>query len=78
MYLIITKIQDYNPDLVLMSLKLMHDGLVKKPYLVDEVYDETVPNTLNLTKLYKDNPEIQEMDIKYYHYLLKIILLLLL
>ena len=59
-----TKIQDYNPDLVLMSLKLMHDGLVKKPYLVDEVYDETVPNTLNLMKLYKDNPEIQENGYK--------------
>ena len=59
-----TKLQDYNPDLVLMSLKLMHDGLVKKPYLVDEVYDETVPNTLNLMKLYKDNPEIQENGYK--------------
>ena len=58
------KVQDYNPDLVLMSLKLMHDGLVKKPYLVDEVYDETVPNVLNLLKLYKDNPEIQENAYK--------------
>ena len=56
--------QDYNPDLVLMSMKLMHDGLVKKPYLVDEVYDETVPPTLNLLKLYKDNPEIQENGYK--------------
>ena len=58
------KVQDYNPDLILMSLKLMHDGLVKKPYLVDEVYDETVPNVLNLLKLYKDNPEIQENAYK--------------
>ena len=58
------KVQDYNPDLVLMSLKLMHDGLEKKPYLVDEVYDETVPPTLNLLKLYKDNPEIQENGYK--------------
>ena len=58
------KVQDYNPDLVLMSMKLMHDGLVKKPYLVDEVYDETVPPTLNLLKLYKDNPEIQENGYK--------------
>ena len=45
-------------------MKLMHDGLVKKPYLVDEVYDETVPNILNLLKLYKDNPEIQENGYK--------------
>jgi len=42
----------------------MHDGLVKKPYLVDEVYEETVPNILNLLKLYKDNPEIQENGYK--------------
>ena len=81
----ITKVQDYNPDLVLMSLKLMNDGLVKKPYLVDEVYEETVPNVLsllklfimgdllelqtlrdviNMLKLYKDNPEIQENGYK--------------
>ena len=59
-----TKCQDYNPNLVNLSLKLMHDGLVKKPYLVDEVYEETVPTVLNLQKLYKDNPEIQENGYK--------------
>ena len=59
-----TKCQDNNPDLVNLAMKLMHDGLVKKPYLVDEVYDETVPNILNLLKLYKDNPEIQENGYK--------------
>ena len=37
----------------------MHDGLYKKPYITDLVYDEAVPNLLNLLKLYKDNPEIQ-------------------
>ena len=58
------KVQDYNPDLVLMSLKLMNDGLHKKPYLVDQVYDETVPTVLNILKLYKDNPEIQETGYK--------------
>ena len=58
------KVQDYNPDLVLMSLKLMNDGLVNKPYLVDQVYEETVPITLNLLKLYKDVPEIQEQGYK--------------
>ena len=59
-----TKAQDYNPDLVNLTTKLMHDGLVKKPNLVDEVYEETVPHTLNLLKLYKDNPEIQENGYK--------------
>ena len=59
-----TKLQDYNPDLVNMSLKLMNDGLNRKPYLPEEVYDETVPNVLNLLKLYKDNPEIQENGYK--------------
>jgi len=59
-----TKCQDNNPDLVNLAMKLMHDGLVKKPYLVDEVYEETVPNMLNLLKLYKDNPEIQENGYK--------------
>ena len=59
-----TKIQDYNPDLVNMSLKLMYDGLVKKPYLVDEVYEVTIPTILDLLKLYKDNPEIQENAYK--------------
>ena len=53
-----TKLQDYNQDLVNMSLRLMGDGLEKKPYLAEEVYDETVPNVLKLLKLYKDNPEI--------------------
>ena len=55
-----TKCQDQNKDLVLLSLKLMHDCLEKKPNLVDEVYDETVPVILSLLKLYKDNPDIQE------------------
>ena len=55
-----TKCQDHNKDLVLLSMKLMHDGLEKKPNLVDETYDETVPITLSLLKLYKDNPDIQE------------------
>ena len=55
-----TKCQDNNPDLVLLSMKLMHDSLEKKPVLVDEAFDETVPVVLSLMKLYKDNPEIQE------------------
>ena len=39
----------------------MNDGLLKKPYLIEEVYDGTVPNIPNnLLKLYKDNPDIQE------------------
>ena len=59
-----TKCQDSIPELVNLALKLMHDGLVKKPNLVDEVYEETVPHTLNLLKLYKDNPEIQENGYK--------------
>ena len=59
-----TKLQDYNPDLVNNALKLMYDGLTKKPYLIEEVYEETVPNLINLLKLYKDNPEIQENAIK--------------
>ena len=59
-----TKCQDSIPELVNLALKLMHDGLVKKPNLVNEVYDETVPHTLNLLKLYKDNPEIQENGYK--------------
>ena len=56
-----TKCQDHNPDLVLLSMKLMSDGLAKKPNLIDEVYDETVPVVLSLMKLYKDNPEIQKL-----------------
>ena len=59
-----TKLQDYNQDLVNMALKLMYDGLVKKPYLVDEMYEETVPPVMNLLQLYKDNPEIQENGYK--------------
>ena len=55
-----TKCQDNNPDLVLYSMKLMNDSLEKKPELVDEAYDETVPVVLSLMKLYKDYPEIQE------------------
>ena len=37
----------------------MHDGLLKKPYLTEMVYDDAVPNLFNILKLYKDNPEIQ-------------------
>ena len=46
-----TQLQDYNPDLVLMSLKLMQNGLEKKPDLINDVFEETVPNVLNLLKL---------------------------
>ena len=42
----------------------MGDGLEKKPYLTEEVYDETVPTVPNLLKLYKDNLEIQENRYK--------------
>ena len=59
-----TQLQDYNPELVNTSLKLMHDSLLKKPELVANVFDETVPNALNLLKIYKDNPEIQENGVK--------------
>ncbi|MBR4619254.1 MAG: hypothetical protein IKO49_08120, partial [Bacilli bacterium] len=52
--------QDNNPDLVLFSMKLMNDSLKKKPYLIDHVFEETVPTILSLLKLYKDNPNIQE------------------
>ena len=55
-----TKCQDHDKDLVLLSLKLMNDGLAKKPHLVEKTYDETVPTTLSLLKLYKDNPDVQE------------------
>ena len=59
-----TQLQDYNPDLVITSLKLMQDALDKKPDLINDVFEETVPNVLNLLKIYKDNPEIQEDGIK--------------
>ena len=55
-----TKCQDHNPDLVLLSLKLMNAGLDKKPYLIDQTYDTTIPDVLSILKLYKDNAEIQE------------------
>ena len=55
-----TTCQDQNPELVLLSLKLMNDGLAKKPFLVEETFDTTVPDVLSLLKLYKDNAEIQE------------------
>ena len=37
----------------------MNDGLLKKPYLIEEVYDETIPNipNINLLKLHKYNPD---------------------
>ena len=54
-----TKCQDWNTNLIVMSLKLMHDSLKKHAFLLDAVYDETVPNLFNLLKLYKDNVEIQ-------------------
>ena len=55
-----TKLQDYNPEVILPALKQMNDGITKKPFLVDQVADKTIPNVLNLLKLYKENPEIQE------------------
>lgn len=56
-----TKLQDWNPEVVLPALQKMDDGLTKKPYLTDEVGEKTIPNVLNLLKLYKDNPEIQDV-----------------
>ena len=55
-----TKLQDWNPDLVEPALKQMYDGLTKKPFLVDQVPEETIPNVMNLLKVYKDNPDIQD------------------
>ena len=42
----------------------MNDGLERKPYLKEEIYDETVPTILNLLNIYKYNPEIQENGYK--------------
>jgi hypothetical protein len=55
-----TTCQDQNPELVLLSLKLMNDGLDKKPFLVEETFETTIPDVLSLLKLYKDNADIQE------------------
>ena len=42
-----TKLQDYNPEVILPALKQMNDGISKKPFLVDQVADKTIPNVLN-------------------------------
>ena len=54
-----TKCQDWNVPLIIMALKSMHEGLIKHSFLIDEVFDDTVPNLFNLLKLYKDNADIQ-------------------
>ena len=53
--------QEHNPDLILLSKKLMHDSSKIKAYLIDHVFDHTVTAILSLFKLYKDNPIIQKI-----------------
>lgn len=50
----------------------MNDGLVKKPFLVEQVYDETVPSVLSLLNYIKIMLKFKKMDIKYYLFLQKI------
>ena len=53
------KIQDWNEKLILSTLKIIYDILIKNTFLIDEVYDDTSPNIFNLLKIYKDNIQIQ-------------------
>ena len=58
------KCQDWNVNLILIALKLIHAGLTKNNFLIDEVFDDTCSNIFNLLVLYKDNVEIQANCLK--------------
>ena len=58
------KCQDWNVNLILIALKLIHTGLTKNNFLIDEVFDDTCSNIFNLLALYKDNVDIQANCIK--------------
>ena len=58
------KCQDWNVNLILIALKLIHSGLTKNNFLIDEVFDDTCSNIFNLLSLYKDNVEIQANCLK--------------
>lgn len=53
------KCQDWNVPLIIMALKSMHEGLVKHNFLVDEVFEDTVPTIFNLLGGDHNNADIQ-------------------
>jgi hypothetical protein len=52
------KCQDWNENLIKIALKIMNEGLDKKP-LVDKVNEQIISHVTNILKSYQDNYEIQ-------------------
>ena len=61
-----TKCQDWNNQLVLMSLRYLLDGINKHTFLSkdDFIFSDTVPNLCNLLDIYKDNIRVQVLIYK--------------
>ena len=53
------KFQDWNANLIKMSLKIINDSLDKNPSLVNSVNEHLISNIINILKTYKDDYEIQ-------------------
>ena len=65
-----TKCQDWNNQLVLMSLKYLLEGMNKHTFLSkdDFIFSDTVPNLFNLLDIYKDNIRVQVLIYKILSY----------
>ena len=53
------KFQDWNTNLIKMSLKIIDESLDKNPFLVNSVNENLISNIINILKAYKDDYEIQ-------------------
>ena len=53
------KFQEWNANLIKMTLNIINESLDKNPFLINIVNDNLIPNIINILKVYKDNFEIQ-------------------
>ena len=53
--------QDWNVDLVLLSLKIIRDSLASHEDLRNDVFEQTKQSVLNILRIYQNNLEVQKL-----------------
>ena len=54
--------QDWNLDLVLLSLKIIKDSLISHEDLRNDVFEQTKQSVLNILRIYQNNLEVQKLS----------------
>ena len=58
------KCQEWNSNLIKSALKIMDEGLDKKPFIIDSVNDQLISSIIYILKVYKDKYDIQLLCYK--------------